>query len=177
MTLDERLELATKYYETFGISYKNPKIIIEECEKLKILGCEWGEIRFGEYGRIGDDFIFLKGGKLTNQTTNYDFDEEKYYIHWDNGNIGRLMFIDSADYSEEETEIWEGFKAELMSYNPLDYDSFNCHIVYDIENGKKVMSDYKNICKRTNEKFSKYLKKKRIKKAKEEYERLLEEEV
>ena len=177
MTIDERLELATKYDEVFGEEcWKSPKTIIEECNKLKILGCDWGEIRFGEYGRIGKDFRLYKDGNLTNQNTNYEFDNQKYYIHWDNGNIGRLMFLNYADYSEEETKIWEEFKTELMSYHPLDYDHLNCHIVYDIENGKKVMADYKNICKKTSEKFSKYIKKRELQKAKEKYEKLLNNE-
>lgn len=175
MTLDERMELAKRYYEVFGSYHKPAKTIIEECEKLKILGCEWGEVTFDEYGRIGHDFRLIKGGHITNKTTDYEFDNNSYYIHWDNGNVGRLMFLGLADYTEEENKIWEEFDSELMTYNPLDYDRFNCHKVYSIEDGKKLMDNYKDICKRTGEKFAKYCKKRELEKTKAKYEKLLKE--
>lgn len=176
MTLDERLELATKYDEVFGQEYKDVQTIIEECKQLKVLGYDWGEVQFGTYGKIHGDFILYKGGRnLSNRTTKYRFDDEEYYIHWDNGNVGRYMFLVDADYSEEETKIWEEFRSELISYNPLDYDGYNCHMIYNIEDGKRLMNDYEDICDRTREKFRKYSTKKKLEKAKEKYEKLLAE--
>lgn len=177
MNIEQRIEIAKKYIDAFGRTYKTPVQILEECEKLKILGCEWGDITFGDYGRIGEDFIMRKGGDIVNQTTKYEFDKDSYYIHWDNGNVGRLMFLGNADYSDEETKIWLEFKAELLSYNPLDYDKHNCHIVYGIEDGMRLKKDYKDICDKTKEKFSMLLKKRRLEKAKETYEKLLAEQL
>lgn len=173
MTVDERLELAEKYNEVFGGVY--PRKVIEDCKKLKILGAEWGEYSFGEYGCIATDFYLLKGGVITNQSTHYEFDKNEYYIHWDNGNIGRLMFLYSADWSIEETEIWEEFRAKLMSYNVLEYDGSNCHMIFSIEDGKKLIADYGKICEETKDKFKKYRKQKELKKKKEEYEKLKKE--
>lgn len=173
MKLDERLNLAEKYNEVFGDVY--PKTVIEKCKKLKLLGAEWGEYRIGEYGSICTDFYIRKGGIITNQSTHYEFEEDEYYIHWDNGNIGRLMFLYSADYSIAETEIWEEFEKKLMSYNVLEYDKFNDHMIFSIEDGKKLIADYGKICDATRDKFEKYCKKKELKRKKEEYEKLKKE--
>ena len=35
-------------------------------------------------------------------------------------------------------EEWTEFNNILKSYAPLDWDEYNCHMVFDIEHGKKI---------------------------------------
>lgn len=144
--------------------------MLETCKKLEALSLEWGDQVYYP------DFLICNGEfNVLNSATHYEFDPDKYYIHWDNGNIGRLMFINNTYYYSITDDEWDEFLATLRSYNPLDYDMLNCHIVYDIENGKKVMADYKDICDRTRNKMNAKIKAAEIEKKRQEIERLQKE--
>lgn len=98
-----------------------------------------------------------------------------YYIHWDNGNIGAYQFTEREDVYREIQEEYKEFKNRLMSYNPVDWDDYNNHIIFDIENGKKLIEDYKDILAETREKIKAKMNAYKLKKAKAEYEQALAE--
>lgn len=137
MTLDEIKEIANKY-ESIRMTYYTtyPKEICDICDKLKALGREWGD-------KLPSGDFHMYEGKyyITNSKTHYHPAPDEWTIHWDNGNIGRLQFIHGNYYFLVEEE-WNAF-LERMREGCLDYDPSNCHIVYDIETGKKVMEEYK----------------------------------
>lgn len=72
-------------------------------------------------------------------------------------------------------EEWTEFNNILKSYVPLDWDEYNCHMVFDIEHGKKLISDYKEIKKKIYDKMKVKIKQIELEKAKKEYEKLLAE--
>lgn len=173
MTIDERISFLETYINEFETSknwcYGNYSIdYLEACKKLKVLGFEWGDnIKF-------DDFEIIKGYYITNPTTNFQGDKDRYYIHWDNGNIGRLMFV-TQEYWFLVEEEWTEFNNILKSYAPLDWDEYNCHMIFDVEHGKKLISDYKDIKKKIYDKMKVKIKQIELEKAKKEYEKLLAE--
>lgn len=134
--------------------------------KLEVLGLEWGD-RLA----IPNDFRITKGYYLTNSKMQYKKRDDEWYIQWDNGNVGRLQFVREKYWGLVEDE-WKAFYAELLSYNPLDYDPMNCHIIYDIENGKKVMANYKDICKRTQDAMDAKVKAAQVKELEEQLAKL-----
>lgn len=142
--------------------------IIETCDKLEALGRKWGE------AVCPKDFLVVKQYHICNSSTGYQPKDNTWYVIWDNGNIGRLQFVSDEYYYDVQDE-WEDFKNRLLSYNPLDYDKMNDFNVYDIENGKRLMTDYQQICDETLAKMKDKIKQIRLKEAKEKYERLLNE--
>lgn len=174
MDLKEVKRIVKEYYDlvehmNFGYS-SYPRDLLITCEKLEALGFEWGDkLSF-------TDFVIRKGGeyKLTNSATHYKFDPDTWYIHWDNGNIGRYQFVDGFGYHYTMDE-WNEFRDALMSYEPVDYDPANCHIVYDIEHGKKLLKDYRDICVRTQKKMDKKVAEARIEAKRKEIEKLQKE--
>lgn len=176
LEIDEIIERCKQFQEVldqtrghyYGGSY--PEAIIKHCMKLKVLGMKWGD------KLPSGDFRLVHGSKfyITNSGTKFRPDINAYYIEWDNGNIGRLQFVND-EYWGAVTEEWEAFREELMSYEPVDYDPLNCHIFYNIENGKKVMEAYKDICDRTRAKMQKKIRQVMIEKKQAELEKLLSE--
>lgn len=172
MNLDERIKLIETYKSEcrtnvpYGYGY-NEDELLSTCKKLKALGLEWGDkISF-------DDFRITKGVKITNSATGYEYDSKSYYVHWDNGNIGAYQFVSGGDMYRAIQDEYKEFKEKLMSYNPIDWDDFNSHIVFDVENGKKVMADYEEIVKETREKIQIKSKIYKAEQAKLEYEKAL----
>lgn len=172
MTIKEAKQITEDYDNLYKENYKygyyahtvnEMKSILT---KLEVMGLEWGDSLV-----IPNHFRLTKGYYLTNSKTHYKEQDDEWYIQWDNGNIGRLQFISEKYYAFVEDE-WEAFKAELLSYNPLDYDPLNNHIIYDIENGKKVMANYKDICKRTQEAMNAKVKEAQIKEMEEQLAKL-----
>lgn len=173
MTIDERISFLRTYINEFekakNWSYGNsPNEYLEACKKLRALGLEWGDdIKF-------DDFYIIKGYHIINPTTKFQGDKDRYYIHWDNGNIGELMFV-TQEYCFLVEEEWTEFNNILKSYASLDWDKYNWHMVFDIEHGKKLISDYKEIKKKIYDKMKVKIKQIELEKAKKEYEKLLAE--
>ena len=170
--LDKIIKICKQYEEICcearcGYS-SSPKSMIEYCEKLKCLGLEFGEsVNY-------PDFTIIKKPYITNSATGFKYDPDQYYIVWDNGNVGRLQFISQSYWYDVEQE-WQEFRQKLLSYEPLDYGPQNCHMIFDIEHGKKLIDDYPQICKETREKMNAKIAKVKLAKAKEEYEKLLKE--
>ena len=170
--LDKIIKICKDYQKILDdvpFSYGNyPNLIIEACEKLKVLGYEWGEeITY-------PDFSVVKKPYITNSNTKYQFEDDKYYIVWDNGNIGRLQFV-RQDYWWNVGDEWQEFIDKLMLYDPVDYDTLNCRMIFDIENGKRLLNDYPAITAETRKKMGQKIKVLKLEKAKKEYEKLLEE--
>lgn len=182
MELDKLLELANSYNDTFvkNNPYYTSSVTenIKICEALKALGYEWGSKKIGRNSYYcylqNDDIRVYKGGNITNRATKYVFDDEKYYIHWV-VNVGKYMFVsDSQDYCDIDEE-WEEFEKKLHSYNPMEWDEHNDHIIYSIEDGKRLADDYENICQEIRGKIRKKLAEKELARAKEKYDKLLNE--
>lgn len=143
--------------------------IIETCDKLEALGFSWGDnICF-------TDFTISKDYHMTNSETGYSPDPEQYYILWDNGNVGRLQFVSQKYWWDVEKE-WDEFLGKLMSYKPVDYNPLNCHMVFDIHNGKQLLRDYQKICAETQKVMNKVIRQKQIEETKKKYEELLKEQ-
>lgn len=174
LEIDEVIERCEQYQEvldqTRGHYYDGsyPAAIIEHCRKLRIMGLKWGDkLPSGHFRLVhGSKFYITNSGKKFHPDVN------EYYIEWDNGNIGRLQFV-RDEYWGDVTEEWEAFREELMSYDPVDYDPLNCRIFYNIENGKRVMEAYKDICDRTATKMRVKIRQADIKKKQAELEMLL----
>lgn len=141
----------------------SPEDVIKVCEELEALGREWGDpLPANDFG--------MERGKyyITNSKTHYRPQKDEWTIHWNNGNVGRLQFVAQKYYYAVEDE-WNEF-LKTMRKNSLDYDPLNCHIVYDIENGKKIIDEYKDICEKTRRAMAKKIKAKDL----EETRKLLE---
>lgn len=141
--------------------------IIKSCEKLEVMGWEWGHRL--EYPH----FCIRQGYYLTNKGTAHESNPSEWYVVWDNGNVGRLQFV-TYGYNVYETieDEWNEFRAKLMSYDPLNYDPLNCCIVYNIENGKRILEDYNDICNATLEKIRKKIAFKELEDARKRVEKL-----
>lgn len=173
MTIDERIEFLKTYINEFektsqyGYGYRANEYL-KTCEKLKALGFNWGDkIDF-------EDFRIYKGHNISNSSTNYKGNDDDYYIHWDNGNVGCLMFVNSENCDLARDDYNE-FLEKLRSYGAVDWDDFNAHIIFDIEHGKKLLEDYPKIRQETADKIKKKLKNEELAKAKRKYEQLLAE--
>lgn len=171
MTIDEKIEIIKAYQALkanmpYGYgTHEND--ILKTCELLKAFGWEWGHKTHYE------DFRIRKGYYITNNSTGHKSNPEEWYVEWDNGNVGAFQFVvEDEHYNIVQNEFCE-FVEMLMSYNPVNYDRLNNHIVYDIENGKKVLADYEQICKETRKKMEVKIKKAKLEKAKADYEKLL----
>lgn len=170
MTIDEKIEIIKAYQKLrvnmpYGYGTYEDEIL-KTCELLKAFGWEWG------HKTCYPDFRIRKGYYITNNSTGHKSNPDEWYVEWDNGNVGAYQFVGGDGYNIVQNEFRE-FKEMLMSYNPVNYDKLNCHIVYDIENGKKVLADYEQICKETRKKMEVKIKKARLEKAKADYEKLL----
>lgn len=168
MTIKEAKKITDDYKKlrSESIEYKYYANTADEMmsilAKLEAMGLEWGE-RLA----IPNDFRISKGYYISNSNTHHKQQDGEWYIEWDNGNVGRLQFVREKYWGLVEDE-WQAFRAELMSYNPLDYDHLNCHIIYDIENGKKAMANYKDLCKRTQEAMILKIKEAQVKELEEQ---------
>lgn len=151
MSLDDRIILIKAYLAAFNSSKmpfeygRTAQEYLETCNKLKALGYKWGD------NLPHGDIKLLKGKQinLSIKHTSYVFDPDTYYVVWDNGNIGRLMFV-NEDYWWKVEEEWATFEQRLLSFSPLDYDAINNEYVYDIENGKKLIDAYRHIYAETS---------------------------
>ena len=171
MNIDEAIMICNEFKNLlmnkpygYGFTYTE---ILNTCEKLKLLGYEWGDQLPDSDFRICKPREFV----LINSVTKYKFDPNKYYIHWDNGNVGQLQFVSEHIFYDG----FEKFLNKLHSYNPLDWDPYNCHIIYNIEDGKRLIKDYADIIKETQKEAAEVTKKYRERQLEEELKRLRSE--
>lgn len=174
ITLDSVIKICNQFEKImeptrFCCGYGNtPSSLIDAAEKLKALGLEWGaKIEY-------PDFRIRKNYYMTNSATGYKPNKDEYYIEWDNGNVGRLQFV-RQDYWFAVEDEWADFLSVLKSYDPVDYDPLNCHMVFEVENGKRLIKDYPEICKETRQRMNKKINSIRLKEMEKQYKALLEE--
>lgn len=121
----------------------------------------------------GLDFIVSSNIYIANSVNHFEFDKQKEYIQLINGNIGRLMFSGmKTDYYGETNDIWEEFKNELISYNPVDYDDMNFNYVYTMEDGIRLYKDFDKIYTKYQKKFDEAIKDVKIKFLEQQIEKL-----
>ena len=172
MNIDKAIKICKDYNDLlknrpygYGIY---PDEILCTCEKLKVLGRDWGE------PLLCSDFEMYKGENivLTNSATGYTFNPDEWYICWCNGNVGQLQFVHEHIFYDG----FEKFLNKLHSYDPVDWDPYNCRIIYDIDNGKRVVNAYQKICDETAAEARKVTREYRARKLKEELDALESEE-
>lgn len=147
----------------------NANRLLELIDQWIRMDVEWGY-------RMPDDFRLVKGEQLNLYLTqrqcakNYKFNANDYYIRWDNGNVGAYQFVHSDDGSQDCYRVaqlaYKEFKERLRSYNVLEEDMLNDYMVFSIEDGKRLIDDYKAITNETSEKISKAWQKYRYEQAK-----------
>ena len=158
--MKEKIKAIEEYLKYFPQDYEVQK-------KLKLyrfadeLNLEVGK---GYFPRMEWEFCKINGqikaGKkyvLTNSKTKYEFNGNDTIIIW-NESCGRLAFV-NEDYWYDIEDEWQDFQDVLKSYTPLDYDEINDVYIYDLENGKKLISDYSKILNNFSEKVNKKIKK------------------
>lgn len=106
-----------------------------------------------EYGylRVNPQIKLGRGYQLVNSYTGYHQNKKEILVIWKES-CGRLAFVDDRYYRDVDNE-WREFMNILKSYEPLDYDLINNTYIYDIEHGKKLIADYKDIVGNFKEKL------------------------
>lgn len=171
--MKERIEAIEKYLEYFPKDF-NAKNNLLLCKYADELGFELTDYYYPriEYGFfvINRQIKVGKGYALTNSATKYEQNGKDSLVIWSEP-TGRYAFV-SGEYYGDIIDEWEEFIDILKSYNPLDYDELNDNYIYDIENGKKLINDYKDIVNDLEKKINKKIKMVQLEKKKKEIERL-----
>ena len=179
-TLEKARQIVADYKElvrnggyTIHNCSSNPAVLLEHIDKLIVLDAPL------DY-RIPDDFKLVLGSEIRgrykdrNTTTNYKFKPNKYYIQWSNGNIGPYQFCYDTMYSIALPH-YQAFKERLRSYNPVDEDPLNDYMAFTVEDGKRLMADYKQLCDETKAIIEKAIKAELLKRKQAEIEKLKSE--
>ena len=139
---------------------------------LEITDSYYPRIEYNQL-KINDQIIACKKYYLTNSATKYEQNGEDTIIVWREP-CGRLSFVLDKYYSDIDEE-WEWFIEKIKSYNPLDYDEYNDSYIYNVENGKKLINDYKNITNELHEKIKLKSDKIKLENKRLEFEKLKKE--
>ena len=121
------------------------------------------------------DFHITSKYSLTNSATHFIFNPNEDYILLENGNIGRLSFVNHHNYILTD-ELWADFNKKLIEYKPLDYDPYNFAYIYSMEDGIKLWHDFSDIYNEYQKRFDAVIRSEKIKKLQEELEKLEGEE-
>lgn len=111
--------------------------------------------------------------RLANSHTGYHQNKEEVLVIWSEP-CGRLAFVNDRYYWAINNE-WDEFMNILKSYEPLDYDTTNNAYIYDIEHGKKLIADYKDIVSNFEEKLHSKINEILIQDKREQLKQLQEE--
>lgn len=122
---------------------------------------------------INSQIKACKKFQLTNSATRHIQNGVDTIIVWHEP-CGKLAFVDDEFYDDVDEE-WSEFIGILKSYNPIDYDDINNNYIYDIDNGKHLISDYDMIICKLKEKISKKIESVKLKNKIAEFERLKKE--
>ena len=118
----------------------------------------------------------IKAGKkyhLVNSNTHYIQNGVDTIIIW-HESCGRLAFVDDAYWYTIDDE-WKEFMKTLLSYEPLDWDELNNTYIFDVENGKRLIEDYKQILNEFLDKCHVRIKQYQLEQKRKELERLQKE--
>ena len=176
--MKERIEAIKEYLKYFPNDF-NAKNNLTLCECLDELGLdielkgyyyprvEWHNVIFNPQIRMTSRY------GITNSATKYKHDGKSKVIVW-NESSGRRAFV-CSDYWWDIADEWKEFMNVLKSYNPLDYDEINNNYIYDLENGKRLISDYDKIVQDFKDKVDKKIKEVQLENKRKEFERLKRE--
>lgn len=128
---------------------------------------EYGYLSVNRQVRVGREY------QLANSHTGYHQNKEEILVIWSEP-CGRLAFVNDRYYWAINNE-WSEFMNILKSYEPLDYDPTNNTYIYDIEHGKKLIADYKNIVSNFEEKLHSKINEILIQDKREQLKQLQEE--
>ena len=128
---------------------------------------EYGYLRVNQQIKLGRKY------RLVNSHTGYHQNKEEVLVIWSEP-CGRLAFVNERYYWAINNE-WDEFMNILKSYEPLDYDTINNEYIYDIEHGKKLIADYKDIVSNFEEKLHSKVNEILIQDKREQLKKLQEE--
>ena len=151
-------------YTVFNNS-QNANRLLELIDQWIRMDVQWGfqmpsDFRLTTGDKLNSYFSRMRGAK------NYKFTSNEYYIQWDNGNVGAYQFVHDGDSYHAAQPAYKEFKERLRSYNVLEEDALNDFMVFSVEDGKRLITDYKTLKNETMEKISTALKMYRYEKAK-----------
>lgn len=174
--MKEKIKAIEEYLKYFPNDFnaKNNLLLCKYADELNI------ELSNDYYPRIAYGCFVInsqiearKEYALTNSATQYKQNGKDTIIVW-HASYGRLTFVKNEYYDYVDDE-WNDFINVLKSYNPVDYDELNRTYIYNVENGKKLIHDYKDIIQNFKQKLNKKIKEVDIANKKKEIERLQKE--
>ena len=153
-----RYEWEEKYGITLG----------SDCRFAEYDYCQWGSYEFISYFK--DGYVSHKAGSgrsiSWSEGDKQPVDEWVYSVGFSTG-----AYIFGEDY-EGQQQLFQDFFEELRTYKP-DYEDLHNHCLYwKIENAKEILSQFKLILKKYNDKNREELKQRKIDKLKAELESL-----
>lgn len=125
------------------------------------------------YFQINGQIRAGKKYQLVNSKTQYKINGVDTIVIW-NESCGRLGFVNDEYWYTIEDE-WQEFMQTLLSYEPLDWDELNNVYIFDLENGKRLIQDYKQILNEFMDKCHVRIKAYQIEQKRKELERLQKE--
>lgn len=175
--MKDKINAIKNYLKYFPNDYKAENNLLL-CEYSDQLGVELD--RESYYPRMNSGFFEINGqikaGKkyhLTNSRTNYQQNGVDTIVIW-NEPCGRLHFVSDEFWWAIEDE-WNEFMQTILSYEPLDWDDLNNVYIFDLENGKRLIEDYKQILNEFMDKCHIRIKAYQLQQKRKELERLQKE--
>lgn len=174
--MKERIEAIEQYLKYFpNDRYAKDNLML--CEYADELGLELNRGYYPtmdwQYCLVNRQIKIGKKCKLTNSATKYKQNGNDTIVIWHESS-GRLAFV-NYDYLSDIEDEWQEFKNVLKSYDPLDYDEINNTYIYDVKNGKRLITNYNKIVDDFMNKVNKKVKEIQFKKKREQLERLRSE--
>jgi hypothetical protein len=173
---DEVLETINKHRDILVYDYRD----LEEKSKKHLFGIELKE-KYGlniepkdvhslDFVRFSDDRMVTWFGDKYNRTISWEDegrqpeDELLFTVSFGTG-----AYIFGDDYP---VELFKEFFLELKSYSPKYIDTVNKCLYFSMDNAKEIFNKYPEILKKWHEKNKEDAKERKIKKLKDELEKL-----
>ena len=175
--MNEKIEAIKKYLKYFpndGNAVNNLTL----CQYADELGIEsdrksyYPHMEYGYFCVNGQ----IKVGKkyhVVNSHTHHIQNGLDTIVIW-HESCGRLGFVD-RDYWYTIEDEWQELMQTLHSYKPLDWDELNSTFIFDLENGKRLIEDYKQILNEFMDKCHVRIKAYQLEQKRKELERLQKE--
>lgn len=175
--MQEKINAIKNYLKYFPNDYKAADNLVL-CEYSNELGVSLDSK--GYYPRMSYGFFEINGqikaGKkyhVVNSHTHYIQNGFDTIVIWQE-TCGRLGFVDDEYWYTIDDE-WKELMQTLHSYNPLDWDELNSTFIFDLENGKRLIEDYKQILNEFLDKCHIKIKQYQLQQKRKELERLQKE--
>lgn len=175
--MQDKIEAIKNYLKYFPNDYHAAEKLTL-CEYSDELGVEldnksyYPRIDYG-YFRINGQIKAGKNYQLANSRTHYQQNGVDTIVLWHEP-CGRLGFVD-RDYWYTIEDEWKELMQTLLSYEPLDWDDLNNVYIFDVENGKRLIEDYKQILNEFLDKCHVRIKQYQLQQKRKELERLQKE--